>query len=154
MQEFTKWATDKQLSQAGYTEILGMLVQYEAANQPDMATIKQNLGKDADTRIAAVAQWGKANLDAEGFQTLRAATSGKNADAVFKVLEQIIPKTAQVRMPKPGDDSRGAGADGLAAIQAMQAEKGPDGKRLYVTNEKHRAKVEKAYRDFFAGLEQ
>lgn len=151
MQEFTKWAASKQLSQEGYTELLGMLVQYEAAQAPDMGSIKGRLGENADSRIAAVAAWGKANLGPEGYATLRAATSGANADAVFKVLEQVIGKTGQVRMPKPGEDVSGAqpGA-GLQAIQAKLAEKMPDGRRKVDAVPGYRAQIEKEMRDYFA----
>jgi hypothetical protein len=151
MQEFTKWAGTKQLSQDGYNELLGMLVQYESAQAPNMATIKERLGADADTRIGAVAQWGKANLDAEGYATLRAATSGTNADAVFKVLEKVIGKTAQARMPKPGVDVPGASSvDGLAAVKAAHGAKGPDGKLLVNSDPAYRQKVDKMYVDYYA----
>lgn len=149
MQEFSKWAASKQLSQDGYSELLGMLVQYEAAQQPNMEAIKTRLGDNADARIATVAQWGKANLGNEGYGLLRSATSGANADAVFKVMEQIIKQTATVRMPKPGEDtpSGQASATGLAAAQALHAEKGTDGKRKYDTDPAHAARVHKAYLD-------
>jgi hypothetical protein len=150
-QAFTKWAADNQLSQDGYNELLGQLVQYELAQAPNMATIKANLGENADQRIAAVAQWGKNNLGPEGYATLRAATSGKNADAVFKVLEQVIAKTGQVRMPKPGADSTSAQPQNeLAAIQTRMAAKGSDGKLLIHTDANYRRKVDKEFQDYFA----
>jgi hypothetical protein len=151
MGEFNKWATAKQLSQEGYQEIMGMLVQYEAAQAPKMADIKARLGENADTRIAAVATWGKANLGNDGYATLRAATSGANADAVFKVLEQVIAKTAQVRMPKPGPDvPGGAPGSGLAAITAAHGKKGPDGKPLVYSDPNYAREVDQMYRDYYA----
>ncbi len=151
MQEFTKWAASKQLSQEGYNELLGMLVQYEAAQAPDMGAIKAALGENADARIAAVAAWGKANLGAEGYAALRAATSGPNADAVFQVLEQVIGKTGQVRMPKPGEDVPGAQPRaGLQALQAKLAEKLPDGKRKVDAVPGYRAAVEKEMAEYFS----
>lgn len=155
MQEFTKWASSKQLSQEGYTELLGMLVQYEAAHAPNMGEIKQNLGENADARITAVAQWGKANLGAEGYATLRTATSGKNADAVFKVLEQVIAKTSQTRMPKPGEDVPGGqpGA-GLATVHAEHGKRDSKGGLLVDSDQNHRRKVDQMYRDYYAGAAQ
>lgn len=152
MTEFTKAAAKMQLSQEGFDQLLGFLVQDVASRAPNIDAIRGRLGESADARIAAVAQWGKANLGAEGYATLRAATSGVNADAVFKVLEQVIAKTGQVRLPKPGPDvPGGAPGAGAAAIAAMQAEKGPDGKRKYETDPAHFAKVNKAWQDFHAG---
>jgi hypothetical protein len=133
MGEFNKWATAKQLSQEGYQEIMGMLVQYEAAQAPKMADIKARLG------------------DNDGYATLRAATSGANADAVFKVLEQVIAKTAQVRMPKPGPDvPGGAPGSGLAAITAAHGKKGPDGKPLVYSDPNYAREVDQMYRDYYA----
>lgn len=149
MKEFTKWATESQLSQKGYNEMLGMLTMYEAAQVPNMAIIKEKVGENADARIGAVAAWGKANLGPEGYATLRAATSGSNAADVFKVLESVIGKTKQVVLPKPGDDIPGAGAGGKAEIIALQGAKGPDGKRLY-DQPVYRAMVEKRWNDYYS----
>ena len=152
---FTKWATENQLSQEGYTELLGQLVQYEVAVQtPNFEQIKSNIGENADARIAAVAQWGKANLGPEGYATLRSATSGKNADAVVKVLEQIISKTAQIKLPKPGADTPGArGGNELAAIQLRMAEKGADGKLKIHTDPAYRRAIDKQFQDYYAAQE-
>lgn len=149
MKEFTTWAKESQLSQKGYNEMLGMLTMYEAAQVPNMAVIKEQVGENADTRIGAVAAWGKANLGPEGYATLRAATSGSNAAAVFKVLESVIGKTKQVVLPKPGEDSPAAGVGGKAEIVALQGAKGPDGKRLY-EQPLYRAMVEKRWNDFYS----
>jgi hypothetical protein len=117
-----------------------------------MQDIKARLGDNADTRIAAVANWGKANLGADGYAVLRQATSGANADAVFKVLEQVIAKTAQARMPKPGADvPGGTTGEGLAAIQAAHGKRGTDGKLMVDTDPKYRLAVDKMYRDYYAG---
>lgn len=148
MKEFATWAKDSQLSQAGFNNLLGMLTMYEAAQVPNMTVIKQQVGENADARIGAVAAWGKANLGPEGYATLRAATSGANAAAVFQVLESVIGKTKQVVLPKPGDDIPGAGVGGKAQIVAMQSAKGADGKRLY-EQPAYRAQVEKAWKDYF-----
>lgn len=154
-QAFTKWAGDNQLSQEGYNQLLGQLIQYEVAQQPDISAIKARLGENADSRIAAVAQWGKANLDNEGYATLRTATSGKGADAVFKVLEQVIAKTAQFKMPRPGDDVPAAtGGEGLAKIKTDHGAKTPDGKLKVNVDPTYRAEIEKRYREYFAGAQQ
>ena len=153
---FSKWAGANQLSQEGYNTLLGSLIEYEMAQAPDMGAVKARLGDKADERIGAVAAWGKANLGAEGYATLREATAGKNADAVFKVLEQVIGKTAQVRMPKPGADvPGGVGGDGLAKIKSDHGARMPDGKTLRVDAEPgYRLEIEKRYRDYYAAAGQ
>lgn len=140
--EFTKWAASNQLSQQGYSTLLGMLGQYEVAQQPNMADIKVEVGENADARITAVAQWAKANMKPEEFSTFREATSGKNAAAVFKTIEAMVGRQKQIALPKVGGDLPSAQPGGLAAIDAKQAAKGPDGKRLYDTDPKYRAQVE------------
>lgn len=151
MTEFTKWAGTKQLSQEGYNELLGMLVQYEQAQVPTLETLKGRLGENADARIGAVSGWAKANLDAEGFAAVRGAASGQNADVVFRALEAVIAKTATVRVPRVSDDVQGAQPSaGADAIKALQAQKGPDGQRLYGKDKAHTDRVNKAWLDFHA----
>jgi hypothetical protein len=154
MQGFTKWAAENQLSQEGYDTLLGQLVQYEAAQAPNMAAIKARLGDNADARIAQVAQWGKANLGNEGYATLRAATSGANADAVFKLMESMIGKTSQVRMPAPGADVPAAtGGDQLAKIKSDHGAKDAQGRLRVDVEPAYRADIERRYRDYFAGAQ-
>ena len=146
---FKDWAVKNQVSNEKFNDLLGQLAQYEASQAPSMAQTKASLGPDADSRIGNVVTWAKANLDAAGFQLLRTAVSGHEAAATFKVIEQMINKSGQVRMPKPGDDVPQSGNQGLAAIDAMQAAKGADGKRLYETDPAYRRKVEQARTDYF-----
>lgn len=149
--DFQKWAAENQLSQDGYQAVVGMLAQYEAQNLPDMAVIKQEVGENAEARINAVAQWGKANLSAEAFASLREATAGRNAAAVFKAFEAAIAKTQQPVIPKPGQETSAAAPQGLAAIKAMQAKVGPDGKtRLWDSDPSYRVRVEKMYEDHYS----
>lgn len=150
LNDFQKWAVENQLSQDGFQHIVGMLAQYEAQNLPDMAVIKSELGENADSRINAVAQWGKANLSAEAFASLREATSGRNAAAVFKAFEAAIAKTQQPVIPKPGQETSAAQPSTLAGIRALQAKTGPDGKRLWDTDPSYRVRVEQMYTDFYS----
>ena len=80
---------------------------------------------------------------------LRTATSGHQAAATFKVLEQLINKSGQVRMPKPGDDVPQGGAGGLAEIDALQAAKNDKGQRLYEIDPKYRIMVENKRTEYF-----
>jgi hypothetical protein len=143
------WAAEKQMSQEGFSEAITMLAEYEASLVPDISVIKAEVGENADARISAVASWGKANLKPDEFETLRLATSGANAAAVFKTIEAVVAKSRQVRLPKPGEDVVAAQPGGEAAINAAQAKIGPDGKRLFETDAAYRAKVEKMRIEYY-----
>lgn len=140
---FQDWAKTNNLSQKGFTELLGFLGQYESQHIVDPGAVKTELGENADARITAVAQWGKANLDDAGYKLLREATSGQEAVAVFKVLEATIAKTKQIALPGPGTDVPAGGANGAQAeIERMMQEKLPNGKPRYFEDAKFRQEVE------------
>lgn len=156
MVEFTKWAKDSQISQAGFDTLLGTLIQYEASNAPDMGKIKASLGADADARISNAVSWVKANLGAEGYTSFSEATKGANAAAVFRTVEALIGKSGQVRMPKAGEDVPG-GRDtgGLDAIKRDHGAKMPDGKTLKVNADpNYRLEVDKRYQAYYAAQGQ
>lgn len=161
MAAFTKWATDNQLSQAGYTEILGQLVQYELSQAPSMDKVKSAVGENVDGRIGNASAWVKANLGAEGFALLRDATStqGVSQDvriaAAFKLVEAVIGKTAQVKMPRPGNDVPGGNAgDGLVTIQKAHGERNAAGQLRVDAEPSYRLDIEKRYRDYYASAGQ
>ena len=52
-------------------------------------------------------------------------------------------------MPKPGEDTAAASAQGLEAIDAMQAAKNAKGQRLYEIDPAYRVKVEQARTEYF-----
>lgn len=144
LQGFQAWAAENQLSQKGFEAVLGMFAEYEASLAPDPAEIKAAVGENADQRIVAVAAWAKANMKPEEYEEFRAATAGENAAAVFKTMERLIEKARPPRMPAPGADVPGSGgADLEAEINALQAKRGADGKRLYETDHQFRAMVER-----------
>lgn len=149
--EFQKWAGANQLSQKGFTELMGMLGQYEAQHIVDPAAVKTAIGENADTRITAVAQWGKANLDAAGYEALRTAlTPGKHSVAIFTALESVIAKTTQKKMPGPGADVPAGQPSQLAAIQAKMGVRDASGKLKYQTDEKYRAECERELQEAVA----
>lgn len=147
--DFDKWAASKQLNAEGRNELLTMLAQYEAAQLPDLAAIKARVGENADARISAVDKWGRANLDPAGYATLRAATSGVNADAVFKVVEALISKSTQVALPKPGADIPPPPAPTQDLYMTEMNKKDATGRALYFTDPIHRARVDQISRDMF-----
>lgn len=152
LQTFQKWAGEKQMNNEAFNEVVGMLAAYEAELAPDPATIKAELGDDADTRIRNVAQWAKANLALDQYETLRQATAGPNAAAVFQTFETLIAKSRQPRTAKPGADVPAGQPTGEAAINAAQAKVGPDGKRLYETDAAYRNMVEQMRVNYYNSL--
>lgn len=151
MVEFDKWAGANQLSQEGRDTLLGMLVQYEAQQAPDVNAIMTQIGENAPARLASIAAWGKANLG-EAYADLREALKpSQYTPAVVKALESVIAKTSQVRMPKPGEDVPG-GQPGQNAdtIRAKLAEKLPDGRRKADVVPGYRQQINKELADYFA----
>ncbi len=146
---FNEWAARAQLSQEGYSQVLGMLAQYEANNAPNPAANKAAIGADADTRITAVSNWAKANLEAPEQAALWDSMRGKNAPVVFKAIEAMIKRTSQFRMPKPGEDTAAPGAGGLAEIEALAAAKDANGKRLADVDPKYRAMLFQKRTEYF-----
>lgn len=144
LDSFQKWGAENQLSQKGFTELLGMLGQYEAQHFVDANAVKAQLGSDADTRLSAIAQWGKANLDAAGYASLREAlVPSPQTAALVKVIEATIAKTVQTPMPKPGADVPIASVESAhAEINKLMAEKDANGKLKFFTDPKFRAEVE------------
>jgi len=108
-----------------------------------MGQIKVEIGERADERLAAVAQWGKANLDTSTYDVLRAAMSGTNAAVVFKAVESLVNKTRQPATPKPGADVAAAQVQGEAAIKAKMAVRDESGGLKFMNDPAYRAQVEK-----------
>lgn len=154
LQGFTKWAAENQMSQKAYNDVLGMFAQYEAELTPDPVEIKKQVGENADQRIASVAAWAKANMTTEQYDEFRLATAGENAAVVFKTMERLIEKSRPPRLPPPGDDVPGAGGSVEAEINALQAKRGPDGKRLYETDPQFRAMVERKRTELYASRQR
>lgn len=150
LQEFNKTAAEMQLSQEGYNKFLGLMAHYVASLEPDMAEQRAALGPNADARVTAVANWAKNNLDANGFELFRTATSGENAAVNFALMEQLIAKTGTVRLPAPGDDIPQPTGVTRETIVAMQGKKNEKGQRLYDIDPNYRKQVEQAWTQFFA----
>ncbi len=143
--KFKDWAAKSQLSQEGFNTVVGMLVEYEAGQGAvDPATVKAEIGPDADTRLTNVAQWAKANLDEASYKNLRQALAWSPESAsVFKAIEAVVNKTRQPAVPKPGADSAAAQPQGIAAIQEKMKAKDEKGQIKYLTDMAYRMAVEK-----------
>lgn len=146
---FTSWATENQLSQKAYGELLGMVASYEAAQMPTSAEVQAEVGPDASKRISEVALWAKANLTGDEYSLFRTAMGDRNAATVFKAFEAVLAKVRQPAVPKPGQGDGSVPPSELDAINELQAKVGPDGKRLYETDPKHREMVERRRMAYF-----
>ena len=145
LSQFRDWAAKAQLSQEGFNDVLGMLVQYEAGQgSVDPATVKAEIGERADERLNSVAQWAKANLDDAAYNNLRQALAWSPESAsTFKAIEAIVNKTRQPAVPKPGSDTAAAQPQGLAAIQEKMKARDEKGQVKYLTDMAYRMTVEK-----------
>lgn len=153
LQTFQKWAGENQMSLKAFNEVVGMLAAYEAELAPDAATVKAQMGENADARINTIAKWAKANLALDEYEALQAATvPGPATAATLKVIETLIAKSRQPRAAKPGADVPSGQPTGEAAINAAQAKLGPDGKRLYETDPAYRAMVENMRINYYNSL--
>lgn len=143
-QEFGTWALDNQFSQESYEAVLGMFAKYEAGRTPDRAEILRDMGDGAETRLAAVAQWAKANLTSEEHALLKSTLEPSEMTAnVVKLVESLIAKTKAPAAARPGSDVV-TGTDTLDSIQEEQGRINPaTGKRFYDENPEYRAKIEK-----------
>lgn len=145
--KFSKWALDRQVSQEGYNEVLGLFAEYEAARVPDRSEILRDIGEGAESRLAAIKQWANANLTADEYGLLKVALApGEHTAAAVKALEKVIAKT-RVVAPKAGADVQ-AGTMTRESIAELQGKRGPDGKRLYDTDSKYREKIEKMWIEY------
>lgn len=155
LQHFTKWAAQNQLSQAAYNEVLGMLAVYEYSRYPTAAEIKEAIGADADTRIASVSLWAKANLTPEQFEAFRAATAGPEAATVFKLFEAATEKLRGRATPKVGDTAAGdIPPNELEQIREAQAKVNPaTGRRFFDEDPKYRSDLEARRIRYFNSLQ-
>lgn len=153
-EEFNKWAGEKQFSQEAYDGMIDILARYELSMLPDMGQIKQQLGDNADSRIATMNQWAQANLSAEEFKAYKEAQTQTNAASVFTAFEALMKKTRQVNLPKTDDDVPGSTEGGLAEIEKMQLAKDENGQRRYVTDPAYRAEVEQKRLAIFQAQEK
>jgi hypothetical protein len=151
-----EFARSNNMSQKGFDGVIGLLAEYElavaAANAPPtLEATKTAIGADADTRIASVANWSKANLDATQQATVREALLKPTEANVFKALEAVVAKTRQAALPKPGDGGVPPPASELEEVNRLQAYTDPKtGRRPYVDDSIYREKVEKKRRDYYA----
>jgi hypothetical protein len=149
-QKFGTWALDQQFSQESYEQVLGMFAEYEAGRTPDRSEILREIGDGAETRLASVAQWAKANLPAEEYKLLRTALEPSEQTAnVVRLVESLIAKTKAPGAKKPGDEVV-TGIDTQDSIAEEQGKINPQtGKRFYDENPEYRAKIEKKWLAFF-----
>lgn len=145
LKQFMADAKEMGLSQDGFERILGMFATYEAqANSIDVAAQKEQIGKDADSRIKSLAQWGGANLSPDEYNVFKGMTA--TADQ-FKVLEKLVQKSRPAQVPR-GDT---VNSDGMTPdkLREMKFAKDANGNRKTETDPDYAARVKKAYADYY-----
>lgn len=148
MVEAVKWGKAHNLSQDGFTQLVGMYVRQQvndySATQVSMAKEKESLGADADARINSLARWGKANMDEELYDmfTRSMAPGRATPSEVFKVFEHLVSKTRSAPLPDPSNLNPNLMATKVQELKELEGKKGPNGELLWLTDPAHRAKIE------------
>jgi hypothetical protein len=140
---FSELAKEMNLSQDGYNKMVGLYIKQQVndygAQMEEKANQKKLLGENADQRLTAIAQWGRNNLDEDGYAKLEESLQ---TAAAVEVVEALIAKTRNAKVPT---SSQVQGAPGITKedYDAEFAKKGPNGEWLYQTDPAHRSKVRK-----------
>ncbi len=112
------------------------------ANDAYIAEQKEALGKDADTRIQNVIDWGRANLGEEAIDTLNAMVTTAAGVEIFEKISKISQGTsaAVVESPRTVVDRD--------TVKAMRFAKDEFGSRRMSSDPQYRAKVEAMEAEF------
>jgi hypothetical protein len=131
------------MSQDSFTELLHGFVQSEIDARPDPAAEIQSMGPDAQARLKAMEDWGRANLDAEQFEGFRGlVTSAAQAQA----MEAVLTHTREAKIPRPTDPkSTESTAEDLRTMRYAKDEFG----HLKMNDPAYRKKVDQAYEDLY-----
>jgi len=141
------YAKEKNLSQEHVTGLLHAFIAGEAElNQTSTDTEMKTLGDNADRRLQNLADFGTANLSTEEYEAFRGVAS---TAAGVQVLEAMMGLTKGHKLPNPGDFTPGQTGVTPESLKEMAAKKDENGHRLMSIDPTYKAKVDKAYNDFY-----
>lgn len=143
-----EWGKEMQLSTEGL-ESLVVKVGELAQNQQDEdnATAREALGEKAEERLKALGEWGRTNLAPEEYTQFQglAQTAGH-----VEVLEKLIGMTKNSKLvDKTQVESPNTSKNTEAELKAMYIATNDKGQRLMDTDPTYKAKVNKAYKEFY-----
>lgn len=149
LKAFMPAAKEMGINQEGFNRLLGLYVQQQANDYAEsMATAdaeKKQLGERADERLTSVAQWGKANLDADMYGKLEEALTSA---AAVEVVEALIAKTRNAPIPTSAAAQAAPGVT-KKDYDIEMGKKNDKGELLYLVDPEHRQKVERMGKQLF-----
>ena len=143
---FKELARESNMSQETFTKILhGYITGEEQSINTSRAKEMEALGDNAEARVTAVAEYAKANLSDDHFQSVRRmAVSAENIEA----LEALIQSGREGNLASRDTNSNNGGIT-KEELEAMQHAKNDSGQRLMEVDPAYRKKVRKAMKDFY-----
>lgn len=146
MDVVAKWGADQQLSNDGMAALfkeVDTLAQAQIAE--DKAAVKEQLGKDADTRLATIGQWGANNLEAEEFTALKGLIQ---TAAQVELVENLIGMTKNSKLvTEPVVQVDKAAVE--KELKDMQLAVNDKGQRLMDVDPAHAKKVNAKMKEFY-----
>lgn len=140
LQDFKETAKAANMSQETFSALLHKFVEYEATSgQVDIQREREALGPKADSRIASVRDYLKANLPDEVFQAFKGEL---RTAAAVEALETLIGKT---RAPLPNEGGEDFATADVEKLRDLREQKDDQGRRLYDVDPEHRRKVRALY---------
>lgn len=148
--EFIAWGKENNVSQEAFSQILKMYTEDQVRHYQAQTETVQNqiklLGDNARTRIDNVAKWGRANMDDEMFAKFRDSLT---TAASVEMAEFLIDKIRNTPMPDPANINPNLMATKQSELNELRAQKGADGKLLWLTDPNHRAKIEALQKEVY-----
>lgn len=143
-----EWGKEMQLSTEGLESLVvkvGELAQKQ--QDEDKAAALEALGEKGEARLKALGEWGRNNLAPEEYTQFQglAQTAGH-----VEVLEKLIGMTKNSKLvDKTQVESPNTTKNTEAELKAMYTATNDKGQRLMDTDPAYKAKVNKAYKEFY-----
>jgi hypothetical protein len=147
-QAFLDYAKEQGISQESMGEMLKFHTQAMsealADYVPDRDAEMAALGKDAESRINNLADWGKANLDQESFDRLRMLTT--TADGI-QLVETLVNMTREA--PTPTDIDNTPSGKTAEELREMRYAKDDNGQLKYQVDPEYKKMVDEEYKKLY-----
>ncbi len=141
---FQETAKQAGMNQDTFSSMLHGFIQSEVEARPNPEAEINALGDNAQARLKALGEWGRANLSEEVFEKFRGvATTAEGVEA----LEAIISHTREAKIPRENT----AQPSGLTpeALRQMRYAKDDNGQLRINTDPTYRKKVDQAYKELY-----
>ena len=147
MEAALTFAKDSNMSQDNFTQMLSMYAEAQGRDYIDptahVNAQKEILGDDADTRITALTNWAKANLDEGTFELFsRVSTS---ADSIL-LTEHLVNMVRPSSVPDVNTLTQQTRGSLTQELTDLRGEKDDNGKLKWLSDTSHRAKIEQLQR--------